>query len=123
MARKEVVELIDDLDGRQIQQGEGQTIRFALDGRALEIDLNNKNAEKLRTTLAPYIAAARKSGSKPTAGRRKADGVTRLYDPKIVRRWAEANNVELPKRRRIPQRIIEQFEAREGANGAGHSDP
>ena len=57
MARKEVVELIDDLDGRQIQQGEGQAIRFALDGRALEIDLNNKNAEKLRTTLARYIAA------------------------------------------------------------------
>jgi len=50
----------------------------------------------------------------PHPGRRRSgDGVTRLYYPKIIRRWAEANRVELPKRGRIPQRIIEQFEAHE----------
>jgi Lsr2 len=56
VARREVVELMDDLDGSRIPQGEGQTIHFTLDGRALEIDLNKKNADKLRNTLAPYIA-------------------------------------------------------------------
>ena len=47
--------------------------------------------------------------------RRRVDGITRLYDPKIIRRWAEANRVELAKRGRIPQRIIDQFEAHEEA--------
>jgi Lsr2 len=112
VARREVVELIDDLDGSQIREGKGHTIQFTLDGQALEIDLNKKNADKLRNTLAPYITAGRKMRGRPADSRRhKPDGVTRLYDPKIIRRWAEANKVELPKRGRIPQRIIEQFEA------------
>jgi Lsr2 len=116
VARREVVELIDDLDGTRIPEVEGHTIQFTLDGQALEIDLNKKNADKLRNTLAPYIAAGRKTSGKTADGRRrKVDGVTRLYDPKIIRRWAEANKVELPKRGRIPKRIIEQFEAHEEA--------
>ena len=32
-----------------------------------------------------------------------------------IRRWAKANHVELPKRGRISQRIIDQFEAQEDA--------
>jgi Lsr2 len=116
VARREVVELIDDLDGSRIPAGEGHTVQFTLDGQALEIDLTKKNADQLRSTLAPYMAAARKMRGKPADGRRrKVDGVTRLYDPKIIRRWAEANQVELPKRGRIPQRIIDQFEAHEEA--------
>jgi hypothetical protein len=51
-----------------------------------------------------------------SAGRqRKSDGVTRVHDPKIIRRWAEANNVGQPARGRIPQRIIDQFESDEEA--------
>jgi Lsr2 len=45
----------------------------------------------------------------------KVDGVARLSDSKIIRRWAQANKIELPKRGRIRQRIIDQFEAHEEA--------
>ena len=116
MAQRTVVLLTDDLTGNEIADGEGQTIRFELDNTAYEIDLSNKNADKLRNAMAQYVSAARKtSGGKSNGRRRKSDVVTRLHDPKIIRRWAEANNVDLPQRGRIPQRIIEQFEAHEEA--------
>jgi Lsr2 len=116
VAQKTVVLLTDDLTGDELAAGEGQTVRFELDNTTYEIDLSKKNADKLRNTMAQYVRAARKtSGGKADGRRRKSDGPTRLYDPKIIRRWAEAHNVELPKRGRIPQRIIEQFEADEEA--------
>jgi Lsr2 len=114
MAQKTVILLTDDLTGEEIAEGEGRTVRFELDYTAYEIDLSQKNAEKLRNTMSAYIGAARKvNGGKSHSRRSKSDGPTRLYDPKIIRRWAETNDVVLPKRGRIPQRIIEQFEAQE----------
>jgi Lsr2 len=114
VARREVVELMDDLDGSRIPQGEGQTIHFTLDGRALEIDLNKKNADKLRNTLRPVSPPAGEEASPQTADDVRVTGSLGSTTP-IIRRWAEANKVELPQRGRIPQRIIEQFEAYEEA--------
>ena len=114
MAKKTVVFLTDDLTGEEIREGQGQTVEFALDGTAYIIDLSKQNAGKLREAFSQYVGASRKTGGKPD-GRRKSEGPTRLYDPKIIRRWAEQEGVELPKRGRIPQRIIGQFEADEEA--------
>ena len=56
MAQVTRVRLVDDLDGSEADE----SISFALDGLALEIDLSNDNADKLRDIFAPYIAAARR---------------------------------------------------------------
>jgi hypothetical protein len=58
VAQVTTVRLVDDLDGTEADE----SISFALDGVALEIDLSNDNAEKLRDIFAPYIAAARSEG-------------------------------------------------------------
>ena len=57
MAQVTTVRLVDDLDGTEADE----SISFALDGLALEIDLSNDNAEKLRGVFAPYVAAARRA--------------------------------------------------------------
>ncbi len=51
MARKVVTTLVDDIDGTQIEEGQGETVPFALDGVNYEIDLSDDNAAKLRTAL------------------------------------------------------------------------
>ena len=57
MAQKVV--LIDDLD-----QTEGaRTVTFAYNGKPYEVDLSEKNVEKLEKALAPFINAARPAGS------------------------------------------------------------
>jgi hypothetical protein len=56
--------------------------------------------------LEPWVSKARKTGG----GRRKTrrDGAGKA-DLKAVRAWAAANNVELSKRGRIPQSVLEQY--------------
>ena len=66
MARKTIVELTDDLDGKKA----AETVSFALDGRPMEIDLSSANAAKLRKALEPYIEAGRRvrGGREPRWG-------------------------------------------------------
>ena len=52
MAQRVVVELTDDLDGKPIPDGKGETVRFALDRQQYETDLGKKNAEACGTASA-----------------------------------------------------------------------
>lgn len=102
MAKHIRITLTDDLDGTTAVE----SVQFALDGRAYEIDLNEENAAKLRDSLKPYIDAGRKVGTtrKTTASRTAGD-----YDAKAVRAWAEANGVPVPRRGRIPHAVLDQY--------------
>ena len=108
MAQKVVVELSDDLDGSQADE----TITFALDGRSYEIDLNTKNASKLREVLAPYAAAGRKQGgSRRDAKKAAVARDSNRPDPVAVRAWAESQGIEVAARGRVPAEVIEKFQA------------
>ncbi|MBX7443369.1 MULTISPECIES: Lsr2 family protein [unclassified Arthrobacter] len=52
--------LEDDLDGSEA----AETVRFSLDGRSYEIDLNSAHARQFRASLLRYIRAGRKVSSK-----------------------------------------------------------
>ena len=54
MAKQTITQLIDDIDGSEAEE----TITFAIDGANYEIDLNAKNAAKLRDALATFIGHA-----------------------------------------------------------------
>lgn len=71
MARRTVLQLVDDLDGVDITD-RGETVPFELDGRAYEIDLGPDHAAELRAALQPYIAAGRRhpGGRRGTQRRR-----------------------------------------------------
>ncbi|MGH9017002.1 MAG: histone-like nucleoid-structuring protein Lsr2 [Acidimicrobiales bacterium] len=58
MAQTVIVQLTDDFDGGTADE----TISFSLSGKSYEIDLNSKNAEKLREAFAPFIEKARQAG-------------------------------------------------------------
>lgn len=107
MAQRVVILKTDDIDGSEATQ----TITFALDGVTYEIDLNDAHADELRAAIAQYATAGRRVGGvgrpAPSAARRNASG----NDPKAVRVWAAAHNVELPARGRIPAAVLEQYRA------------
>jgi hypothetical protein len=63
VAQKTVVQLVDDLTGESIEQGQGESVRFSLDGTNYEIDLSSENASGFRETLSRYTHAARRVGS------------------------------------------------------------
>jgi hypothetical protein len=102
--KRTVIELSDDLDGGKAEE----TVKFGLDGKSFEVDLNRRNAAKLRKALEPYMSAGRR-----VARARRASPAT-ASDTAAVRRWAESNGIEVSKRGRIPRDVVAQYEA------AGH---
>lgn len=116
MAQRTIVQLTDDLDGKAIPDGKGETIRFGLDRTDYEIDLTDKNAKALRAAVAKYVAVARRAGAaspKPGSRRRTASGrndSARDYDPKAVRVWAEAQGLQVNQRGRVPADLIAKFQ-------------
>jgi hypothetical protein len=106
VARRVFTQLVDDLDGAELAEGKGTTVRFTIDGDSYEIDLSDKNAKKFKQTLDPYIAAGRKvkREGKPRGGRAARD-----YDPKVVRAWAIDQGIQVPARGRIPESVLDQY--------------
>src|SRR4051794_7703135 len=109
MAQRKITLLTDDLDGSKAIE----TVRFALDGQTLEIDLNQENAARLRDALGEYLPHARKAGSanRTVASRARSSTRTERHagtnqdDPQAVRKWAMENGYRVSARGRIPKAI------------------
>ncbi len=106
VAQRTVVQLVDDFDGKELQRGEGETVRVTLDGAEYELDLSNKNAQRLRDDFGKWLTHARRVGGRRSGGRTKSD-----VDSKAVRAWAASNGIQLNERGRIPASVVEQFKA------------
>jgi hypothetical protein len=106
MAKKQVVTITDDIDGRE----GAQTVSFAYAGRTYEIDLRDKNRAKLEKALEPFIGAARKvNGSSPV--RRPPARATASSDPNraAVRAWAVEHGFEVSHRGRLSTKVVEAY--------------
>jgi hypothetical protein len=105
MAQKVNIILVDDLDGSEADE----TVSFALDGTSYEIDLNDKNAAKLRDALSGYIGHARKVST--TRKRRSSSSTSSGPSARELRDWARSNGYEVSDRGRVPAEVREAFEA------------
>jgi hypothetical protein len=114
MAQVTKVRLVDDLDGTEA----GESISFTLDGAALEIDLSEENAEKLRGIFAPYVAAARRGDRRPARRRQRVTTAspTPREAPRAasgqIREWAAANGFTVSARGRISSEVLQAYENR-----------
>jgi hypothetical protein len=101
MATKVLTTLQDDIDGSEAVE----TVRFALDGVEWEIDLSERNANRLRNNLGDFMAHGRKVGGKRVRKPASSDEV----DAKAIRKWAESKGVQVNARGRIPTEIVERY--------------
>lgn len=109
MAQKTIVTLIDDLDSGDADE----TVAFALDGSAYEIDLSAKNAAHLRDALAKYVANARRANGRAprvaSSSTRRRPGRTDREQTHAMREWARSNGHKIGEKGRIPQHIVEAY--------------
>ena len=110
MAQKVTVQLVDDVDGSQADS----TVEFALDGVSYQIDLSEGNAEKLRDSLATFVAHARKTGGRKKAGGGKGKSNTPSTADRernqAIREWAREQGMQVSDRGRIPAEIVETYD-------------
>ncbi|MDX1889335.1 Lsr2 family protein [Mycolicibacterium sp. 050158] len=102
MARRTVVEWIDDIDGTAA----AETMTFAIDGMHYEIDLSTKNAAKFRGVMARWIEASRRSSQRRSRG--ESAGVD-LAEATKARQWAIENGLDVGPRGRLPSDILEAY--------------
>ena len=107
MSRRTITRLVDDIDGKDIDQG-GQTITFSFSGVDYSIDLSDRNAEKFQKAIGPYIEAATRIGGRRTPSLSTTTG---QVDTKAVRAWAASSGIELSARGRVPASVVEQYRA------------
>jgi hypothetical protein len=105
MAQKTLIQLTDDVDGTSASE----TVAFALDGVAYEIDLSDDNAQALRDSLERWVRHARRT--RTATSRTPVPVATTGHDPKAVRIWAAANGLQVPARGRIPGDVLAQYHA------------
>jgi hypothetical protein len=115
--QKTVITKIDDLTGKEYDEGE--TITFVVQGEAFEIDLNNRNAAQFKRSLAKYMEKGRKVRAERPVGRthRQGDGRKVKHDReyvRAVRAWAQENGYSVSDRGRVPLSV---YDAYEKANG------
>ncbi|MFT4280522.1 histone-like nucleoid-structuring protein Lsr2 [Microbacterium sp.] len=111
MAKKVTVELVDDIDATPIAEGNGGTVSFALEGEAYEIDLTDKNIDKLRSALAPFIEAGRSASSSAAPARSSRHRSGANADLAAVRSWAKSNGFQVSERGRVPKKVMEAYTA------------
>ncbi len=121
VAQKTTVQLVDDIDGSEAEE----SVTFALDGTTYEIDLSGEHAAALRDALAPYVGAARKADGGGSNGRRSGGagrrgsggsggGSASSSDRErtaAIRQWAREQGMEVNERGRIPNKIVQAYDA------------
>jgi hypothetical protein len=107
VAQQVQVMLVDDLDGSPADE----TVSFALDGVAYQIDLSAENAEALREALAPFLGHARRARGGSARRAPKAAGKSAASDTADIRAWAKAQGIAVSERGRIPASVRAQYDA------------
>lgn len=107
MARTYVAVVKDDLTGEVIEDGQAESIDFAVNGKTYTIDLGKDNAAEFHNALDKYIAVATKVGGSPRG--RKSAGRTK-GDLAAIRAWATENGHSVATRGRISADVKDAYD-------------
>lgn len=111
MARRTTVQMIDDVDGSLIKDGQGETVEFAVGGVSYTIDLNHKHANELYDQFAYWIEHAEKVGGRKARRAPATSAKKSRQNLQDVRAWAKENGFEVSTRGRISQEIQDAYDA------------
>lgn len=106
MARKVIVELVDDYDGTSKAD---ETVAFVLDGMEYELDLSARNAGRLRGYFEQWTPHARKVGRAPRGKSSTTRPTVDRDRSAAIREWARKTGLEVSTRGRISAEVVEAY--------------
>jgi nucleoid-associated protein Lsr2 len=107
VAHKTIVTMVCDIPHDAEVDGT-ESVSFAFDGSAYEIDLCTTHSKDFRERLAAFSDYARKASPVARARRARTNSSRRSAD---VRAWALSQGYEVSERGRIPSKVISDYEA------------
>lgn len=108
MAQKTVVTVVCDLPHDGEIEGT-ESVSFAFDGNAYEIDLCEPHSKELREKVGAFADHARRASA--GGRRRKARSGPGRERSSEIREWARQRGHKVSERGRIPASIIAEYEA------------
>lgn len=108
MAQRVQVILVCDLHEGETPGTE--TVTFALDGSAYEIDVCEAHGRELRDAFAPYVGAGRRASGRSSGGRRRRSRGG-SGEAAQIREWARSQGLAVPERGRVPADLAEKYAA------------
>lgn len=96
MAIEKIIVMRDDLDSKEITEGNGGEVSFAFQGQRYEMHLSKENEAKLAEALRPFIEKARHAGENSPHGSSHAGAEDdKPYDLREARTWLREQGYEL----------------------------
>jgi nucleoid-associated protein Lsr2 len=111
MAKRVIEQLVSDLSGKDIKDGEGESIKFSIGSTSYEMDLTEAEAGQFYDAVKKYTDVATKTGGR---GSRSGGGSTSKSDrgqTQAIRAWARENGLEVSDRGRISQDVQAAYSA------------
>lgn len=112
MSRQEVTQYFDDVDGKELDPEDVNTVEWQWLGVDYRFDTSTANLDKVesgKVTVAKLLEISERIG-----GRRKRVSATTgasKEQTQAIRDWANANGYEVSDRGRIKKEVVEAFEA------------
>lgn len=111
MAQRVITQLVSDLSGQELADGEGRSIDFAYDGKSYRIDLTQKEADAFDKAVQKYVDSATRVSV--GSGRRSSSAGPRRTgeDAGAIREWAQKNGFTVSERGRISSEVRDAYAA------------
>jgi hypothetical protein len=110
MAQKTVVTVVCDLPHDGEVEGT-ETVSFAFDGTAYEIDVCSTHAKELREKFGQYTEHSRRATAAAGGRRRRARSGPGRERSSEIRAWAKSRGHKVSERGCIPAAIIVEYES------------
>jgi len=112
MAQRVQTVLISDLSGKEIADGDGETVTLSVRGAQYELDLSGKEAAQLDRDLKKYLDAARRvGGGRARSSKRGTASGNSKSNLQDIREWARRNGYNVSDRGRVPGSVLDAYHA------------
>lgn len=109
MAQRIKTFYVSDLSGEDLGEA-ANTVRFGYQGVDYEIDLSQEEADEFAEVMDRYVSVARRVGGR-RQGTSSSASNRQSRDLAAVREWARQNGYTVSNRGRIPNEVLEAYQA------------
>ena len=111
MAKRVIEQLVSDLSGKDIKDGEGETVKFSIGSTSYEMDLTEAEAGQFYDAVKKYTDVATKTSGRGVRSGGGSKSKSDRNQTQAIRTWARENGLAVSERGRISQDVQDAYNA------------
>lgn len=111
MAKRVIEQLVSDLSGKDIKDGEGETVKFSIGSTSYQMDLTEAEAGQFYDAVKKYTDVATKTSGRGVRSGGGSKSKSDRNQTQAIRTWARENGRVVSDRGRISQDVQDAYNA------------